>query len=89
MGFKYASLEVALDALMRAGSLDRAKIRDAIAATDTETMIGPVKFNAEHYSLISLTGGQWVMENGKLKLNIVDNSFLPSVPLTGDLIKLR
>ena len=90
MGYKYASFEVAIDALTRAGTLDKPAIRDAIAATDIETVIGPVKYNDEHYSLSPLTGGQWVVDStGTLQLNIVDNSLAPEIPLTGELQLLK
>ncbi len=41
-----ASVLVFVDAIERAGSLDRDKVRDAIAATDLMTFYGPVKFDA-------------------------------------------
>jgi branched-chain amino acid transport system substrate-binding protein len=41
-----ATVEVFADAIARAGSLDRAKVRDAIAATDMMTFYGPIKFDA-------------------------------------------
>ncbi|HEX6137810.1 MAG TPA: amino acid ABC transporter substrate-binding protein [Casimicrobiaceae bacterium] len=41
-----ASVEVFADAIERAGSLDRDKVRDALAKTDLMTFYGPVKFDA-------------------------------------------
>lgn len=41
-----ASVEVFADAIARAGSLDRGKVRDALARTDLMTLYGPVKFDA-------------------------------------------
>jgi branched-chain amino acid transport system substrate-binding protein len=40
----YASMQVIGDALKRAKSLSSQDIRDALAATDTKTVFGPVKF---------------------------------------------
>jgi len=40
-----ASVEVFADAIARAGSLDRDKVRDALAKTDMMTFYGPVKFD--------------------------------------------
>lgn len=40
-----ASVEVFADAIERAGSLDREKVRDALAATDMMTFYGAVKFD--------------------------------------------
>jgi branched-chain amino acid transport system substrate-binding protein len=85
MGFKYASLEVAIDALTRAGALDPDSLIAAIGATDLDTVVGHVKYNAEHYSTISLTGGQWVNEGGQLNLYIVDDSLDTAIPTTGTL----
>ena len=44
-GPAYAQIQVAADAITRAGTLDRDKIRDAIAATDLMTIWGKIKFN--------------------------------------------
>jgi branched-chain amino acid transport system substrate-binding protein len=43
-GEAYACVQVMADAITRAGSLDRKKIRDALAATNMTTIVGPVKF---------------------------------------------
>ena len=40
-----ASVEVFADAIARAGSLDKEKVRDALAKTDLMTFYGPVKFD--------------------------------------------
>jgi branched-chain amino acid transport system substrate-binding protein len=53
-GPSYASIQILADAIERAGTLDRDKIRDAIAATDMITVGGPVKF-AENGTLIEPT----------------------------------
>lgn len=42
--FSHAAFEVAVDALQRAGSLDKEKIRDAIADTDLDTIVGHVNY---------------------------------------------
>ena len=41
-----ASVEVFADAIQRAGSLDKDKVRDALAKTDMMTFFGPIKFDA-------------------------------------------
>jgi branched-chain amino acid transport system substrate-binding protein len=46
-GLAYASIQVIANSIERAGTLDRAKIRDAIAATNMMTVGGPVKFRAD------------------------------------------
>lgn len=64
----YDAVRVALDAIRRAGSLDRAKIREAIAATDTTAMSGPVSFNADGtrtkptFLMLRAEGGRFALE---------------------------
>jgi branched-chain amino acid transport system substrate-binding protein len=43
----YAAVQVLVDAIARAKSTDRQAIRDALAATDLMTVVGPVKFNPD------------------------------------------
>jgi len=44
LGYSHAAFEVAVDVLERAGSLDKEKLRDAIAETDLDTIVGPINF---------------------------------------------
>jgi len=46
-GPAYASIQIIADAIERAGTLDTVKIRDAVAATDIKTVLGPVNFNPD------------------------------------------
>jgi branched-chain amino acid transport system substrate-binding protein len=43
-GPAYASIQILAAAIEKAGTLDTAKVRDAIAATDMMTVVGKVKF---------------------------------------------
>jgi ABC-type branched-subunit amino acid transport system substrate-binding protein len=57
----YLSVQVLVDAIRRAGSLDRTKINTAIAQTDLQTINHRVKFDPnEHFSREPLFFGQWV-----------------------------
>ena len=47
VGPSYALIQIAAAAIEAAGTLDRDAIRDAIAATDMETVVGPVTFNED------------------------------------------
>ena len=49
-----------------AGTLDRDAIRDAIAATDMTTVVGPVTFNADGTGNVLNPMSQW--QNGELEL---------------------
>ena len=42
-----AAIEVFVDAIQRAGSLDREAVRDAIAETDIQSFYGPIRFDDE------------------------------------------
>jgi branched-chain amino acid transport system substrate-binding protein len=90
LGFKHANLEVAIDALKRAKKLDAASIRDAIADTDYQSIVGPITWKAgpgplnpvPNVCTTPLVGGQW--EKGtkwKYDLNIVFNKTAPNIPL--------
>ncbi len=62
-GPAYACVQILADAITRAGSLDRNKIRDAIAATNMNTVIGPVKFNPDGTGQVLNVINQW--QDGK------------------------
>src|SRR5205807_1925132 len=65
-GPAYACVQILAAAIGKAGSLDRDRIRDAIAATDTTTVIGPVKFRADGTGIVHPVFVQWI--NGKQEL---------------------
>src|SRR5947199_1334133 len=65
-GPAYACVQILANAIARAGSLDRDRIRDAIAATDMTTVIGPVKFRADGTGIVNAVFVQWL--NGKQEL---------------------
>jgi branched-chain amino acid transport system substrate-binding protein len=67
VGPSYAAVKVAAAAIEKAGSLDRAAIRDALASTDMMTVMGQVKFgpnNARANAIRPLI--QW--QNGSMEL---------------------
>ena len=65
-GPAYACVQVLGAALTRAGSLDREKVRDAIAATDMTTVVGLVKFRPDGTGIVQSVFVQWI--NGKQEL---------------------
>ena len=65
-GPAYACVQILAAAVTRAGSLDRDKVRDAIAATNMATVIGPVKFRPDGTGIVQQALLQWV--NGKQEL---------------------
>jgi len=65
-GPAYACVQILAAAAARAGSLDREKLRDAIAATDMVTVVGPVKFRPNGTGIVQAVFVQWL--NGKQEL---------------------
>src|SRR5262245_16128260 len=62
-GSAYACVQILAAAIEKAGSLDRDKIRDAIAATNMATVVGPVKFRPDGTGVVGTVFLQW--QNGK------------------------
>lgn len=85
MGYKHANVEILVDILSRAGSLDASKILEATEATNLDTCIGNVQYNTDHVSVMNLVTGQWVLEDGNYVQKIVINTQIPECPLTGEL----
>jgi branched-chain amino acid transport system substrate-binding protein len=65
-GPAYACVQIFADAIERAGTLDREAIRDAVAATDLMTVVGPVTFNEDGTGNVLNPLIQW--QNGQLEL---------------------
>lgn len=88
LAFKHSLFEVAIDALKRsADPMDSASIRDALRATDYQSVVGPVNFMTGPVPNISktpLVGGQWHIEDGKPVLEIVENGDHPAIAKTAD-----
>lgn len=79
LGYSHALLEVAIDVLKRSSDpTDRESVRDALAATDLESLVGHIKFDGSVHKNVCKTpifGGQWVKgEKWPYDLKIVDNS---------------
>lgn len=90
-GYAYAALELAVEAFQKAGTTDKAKVRDALFAIDTTTMVGPIKYDQTMgnltYGDTVIGGGQWQRgADGNLQLVIIDNTVYPEVPTTGSYV---
>ena len=66
VGPAYACVQILAEAITRAGSLDREKIRDAIAATNMTTVVGPVRFRPDGTGEVKVFFQQWL--KGKQEL---------------------
>jgi branched-chain amino acid transport system substrate-binding protein len=58
-------VQIAAAAIAKAGT-DRDKLRDAIAATDMTTVIGPVKFRPDGTGIVRQAFLQWINGNQEL-----------------------
>jgi branched-chain amino acid transport system substrate-binding protein len=65
VGPAYACVQIVAAAISKAGG-DREKVRDAVAATDMTTVIGPVKFRPDGTGIVQAAFAQW--QNGKQEL---------------------
>jgi len=66
VGPAYACVQILAAAIEKAGTLDRDAIRDALAATNMMTVIGPVTFNADGTGNVLNPLVQW--QSGKMQL---------------------
>jgi len=76
-GPAYAAVQILADSISRAGSLDRDAIRDAIAATDLDTIVGHVTFNEDGTGNVLTIINQW--QDGKQALVWPPDQALASV----------
>jgi branched-chain amino acid transport system substrate-binding protein len=66
VGPSYACIQILADAIARAKSLDRSKIRDAIAATNMTTVVGPVRFRPDGTGEVKVFFQQWLQSKQEL-----------------------
>ena len=89
LGHIYAGYEIIIDALKRAQTLDKETVRNAIAATDLETVAGRIKFSKENVSVVPGGLYQWV--KGKkfpFECKLVSNGNYKFLPTQGKLVSI-
>lgn len=90
VGFKYAAYEIVADVLKRAQTLDKEKVREALAQTNLDTVVGHIKYNDQNYSRTPLVGGQWVKgKKWPWEMLITYNKEHPEIPLQGKIEPLK
>ncbi len=67
----YRTMQVIIDSIERAGTLEHEPVRDALWATDMNTLIHRVKGNSAHFSRGALVYGQWQGSEGNWNLEVV------------------
>ena len=78
LGDKYSAMEIAINALKNAASLDPEKIRLALEATDLDTIEAHIKY-VDHVCVTPVGGGQWIMnDDGKtVSIHLVNTGNFP------------
>ncbi len=66
VGPAYACVQIVANAIERAGKLDPTAIRDAMAATNMQTVVGPVRFRPDGTGMVRTVIVQW--QSGKQEL---------------------
>ena len=83
IGFQHALFEVAIDVLKRTKNLSEpASIIEALAATDYNSIVGPMKWSGKPVKNVSktpLVAGQWRKKDKGFELVICENSTAPSI----------
>ncbi len=90
IGFAHALFEVASDALKRSKSLKASDVRDALAASKMQTVVGDVAWGGagpfKNVSKTPLVLGQWNKgKKYKYELTIVNNEAAKAIPVGGKL----
>jgi branched-chain amino acid transport system substrate-binding protein len=90
IGFAHALFEVAADALKRSKGTGAKDVRDAVAASNLNTVVGPVKWGGpgpfKNVSKTPLVLGQWNKGTRyKVELSIVNNDAAKNIPTNGTL----
>lgn len=90
IGFTHALFEVAIDSLKRAEERSPEAIRDAIASTDLNSVVGNINFQkgpVPNVAKTPLVGGQWRKSDGEnaYEMVITSNSLAPEIPKGGEM----
>lgn len=87
LGIKYANVEVAIDILKRAQSIDSDKIVKAAKTTSLETVIGKICFDENHQAILPVVMCQWNFDSndGTWTQEIIENGQNSDIMTTGQL----
>ena len=85
LGQDWAVFEIIYDVYTRAGTVDKAAVKDALAATDLAGSLGQMKFADNHVFLFPIVTCQWEKtSDGTWVRNIVANDDFPDIPLSSE-----
>ena len=82
VGMGYQAVQILIDAIERAGSLDAEKVNQALKKTDLKTIYHRVVYDEENFSRHPVSFGQWIKTDKAYKWEnpvvISNHSFLPA-----------
>jgi branched-chain amino acid transport system substrate-binding protein len=82
VGMGYQSVQILIDAIQRAGTLDTEKVNQAMKKTDLKTIYHRVVYDDENFSRHPVSFGQWIKTDKAYKWEnpvvISQHSFLPA-----------
>jgi len=83
IGYKHANIELAIDVLKRAQTLDKEVIRDTIAKTNLDTVVGHIQYDDQNFSELNVTVGQWQKgDEWPYEMEVFCNTKQKEVPLS-------
>lgn len=89
LAFKHSLFEVAINALRTsANPLDAASVRDALKATDYNSVVGNINFSkgpVPNIAKTALVGGQWFKGAKGLELGIIENAQVKDCPVNREM----
>ena len=89
LAFKHSLFEVAINALRTsANPLDAASVRDALKATDYNSVVGNINFAkgpVPNIAKTTLVGGQWFKGATGLELGIIENAQVKDCPVNREM----
>jgi len=88
IGYQHALFEVTIDVLKRTKAIEPKAILDSIIATNTGTIVGPVRWTGQPVKNVTrtpLVAGQWQRKGDKFDLVITANRPAPEIPVGGKL----
>ena len=94
LGFAHALFEVGIDILKRSAEVSPKAIRDAMAQTNLNTIVGPVAWGkgpVKNVAKTPLVGGQWRLGGGRFKydLLVANNKTAPQIPVQTEFREIK
>ncbi|UCB50425.1 MAG: ABC transporter substrate-binding protein [Deltaproteobacteria bacterium] len=88
IGWSYMSVQVILDAIQRAGTLDSVKVNEALSETDMNSMYGRIVFDKKtQFHRFNVQFGQWRKTDKPWKWEApIVFSFNENIPATADMV---